>query len=207
MTNITCSNSITTVQQNSNLQKTYFNIRGKFYTRDTIFYIFLDTDVYEIPLAKLQVDGSSQATMQDGINALSSILVNAGTSGGGGSVFTDNTTILGDGTNGNPLYATGYVYNDNNISLNFYDYTALEPGVYRVTGAGDGTFRFSLPDAADYVGRTIIVINTDGNPMYFNTTNAPFNPDDSDVYTLPTTSVYTLTSINGHWYITSLYQI
>lgn len=80
MTNITCSNSITTVQQESNLQKTYFNISGKFYTKNTTFYIFLDNDVYEIPLDKLQVNGSSQATMQDGINALSAILVNAGTS-------------------------------------------------------------------------------------------------------------------------------
>lgn len=161
MTNITCSNSITTVQQDSNLQKTYFNISGKFYTKNTTFYIFLDNDVYEIPLDKLQVNGSSQATMQDGINALSAILVNAGTSGGGGggltSVAVDGTTIAGNGTLGNPLYSTTALPVINmEVDLSADDYYMSGAGIYGIVNFGQ---IFYFNDVGIVDGSRVILTN------------------------------------------------
>jgi hypothetical protein len=150
MINISCSNGITNVLQDSNLPKTYFNIKGKFYTRDTIFYVFLDNDVYEIPLDKLQVDGASQATMQDGINALAAILVNAGASGGG-SVVSDDITIQGSGTIASPLTSSlKYHFNESNIN---------EPGIYVYDGSFSDSISFNeIPN--NYGSQAVHVINT-----------------------------------------------
>jgi hypothetical protein len=141
MINITCSNSITTVQQDSNLEKNYFNIKGKFYTQGTIFYIFLDNDVYEIPLDKLEVNGSSQATMQDGINALAAILVNAGASGGGGG----NLPVI-----------------DMDIDLSGGNYDLDGAGIYRITGFGDA---FVFNDTGIIDGSRVILTNSNINSI------------------------------------------
>ena len=181
MINITCANSITTVQQDSNLPKTYFNINGKFYTKETTFYIYLANDVYEIPLAKLQVNGSTQATMQDGIDALATILVNAGSSGGGGALAPSVGTI----------------------DLSSGSYTVNTPGVYRVSNAWDGTYAINfVADPTTYAGYTITIINADVN-------NAPLGSgfiseiDGLSVINVPSVSAYIFSAINNQWILIS----
>jgi hypothetical protein len=181
MINITCSNSITTVQQDSNLEKNYFNIKGKFYTQGTIFYIFLDNDVYEIPLDKLEVNGSSQATMQDGINALSAILVNAGA-----------------GTTVTPPFT------DSAVDLSSENYNASLPGTYKVINGGISGNNISFAaDATTYAGYTITIINSDsGN-------NAPLGSgsiveiDGNSVAYVPSSSAYIFVAINNTWILIS----
>ena len=130
MTNITCVNSVTTVQQDANLSKNYFNIKGKFNTKDTTFYIYLDSDVYEIPLAELQVSGVNPASMQAGIDALAALLANAGAGGGGGSSLT---------------------YHANEANIN-------EPGVYYYDGAFSGSIAFN-EIAGSYGDQVYYIIN------------------------------------------------
>jgi hypothetical protein len=193
MINITCSNSITTVQQDSNLEKNYFNIKGKFYTQGTIFYIFLDNDVYEIPLDKLEVNGSSQATMQDGINALAAILVNAGASGGGGVTNYWDLTF-------------SYV---DNINLNLEGYTAPHAGVYRIVGAGDGTYKFELPNVSGSEGQTLTIINSDINIAYVGDSNTAVQYPDGSTFTAVLangTATFAILSDNI-WYVINEFTI
>jgi hypothetical protein len=140
----------TLISPANGLAKSYFNINGKFHTKETIFYVYLANDVYEIPLAKLQVNGSPQATMQDGINALAAILVNAGSSGGG-SVVSDNITIQGNGTIASPLTSS--------LKYHFNQPTINEPGIYVYDGSFSGSIFFNeMPYA--YGSQTVYVINT-----------------------------------------------
>ena len=149
MTNITCVNSVTTVQQGANLSKNYFNIKGKFHTKDTTFYIYLDSDVYEIPLAELQVSGVNPASMQAGIDALAALLANAGASGGG-AVVADNLTIQGNGTIASPL-TSSLKYHANEPNIN-------EPGVYFYDGAFSGSIAFN-EIAGSYGDQVYYIIN------------------------------------------------
>jgi hypothetical protein len=194
MINITCSNSITTVQQDSNLEKNYFNIKGKFYTQGTIFYIFLDNDVYEIPLDKLEVNGSSQSTMQDGINALATILVNAGSSGGGGVTnYWDLTFAADDGVN---------------LSLN--GFIATYPGVYIIVGAGDGTYAFEAPAASSYPGQTMTIVNIDLVNASIGSANTTIQyADGGSLVQLPSLTSVVLVSGNSAnvWWVVSQYTI
>jgi hypothetical protein len=194
MINITCSNSITTVQQDSNLEKNYFNIKGKFYTQGTIFYIFLDNDVYEIPLDKLEVNGSSQATMQDGINALAAILVNAGAGGGGGVTNYWDLTFA----------------DANNINIGLESYSATYPGVYRITGAGDGTYTFSPPTASSFTGQMMVIINSDLNNAYIGDglTTVEY-ADGTQLLQLGSLTAVVLASTSSAnvWYIVSQYTV
>ena len=166
------------------LAKSYFNINGKFHTKETTFYVYLANDVYEIPLAKLQVNGSSQATMQDGINALAAILVNAGANSGGG------------GSSALPI-------NDLTVNLNLDGFTATNYGIYKIVGAGDGTYTFYFPDPTLYEGQTLIIHNSDINPAFFSTTNAPYSPDDNDFYQIGALTIGTCVSYGGKWYAVS----
>ncbi len=184
----------TLISPANGLAKSYFNINGKFHTKETTFYVYLANDVYEIPLAKLQVNGSSQATMQDGINALAAILVNAGASGGGGVTnYWDLTFATEDG-----------------INLNLDGYSAAHPGSYRITGAGDGTYKFVLPSGSSYPGQTMIIINSDLNIAYLDDTNNDIQYVDGTGFTeLPASTAVILTPRNGWntWYVISQYTV
>lgn len=170
----------TLISPANGLAKSYFNINGKFHTKETTFYIYLANDVYEIPLAKLQVNGSTQATMQDGINALAAILVNAGVSGGG---------ALAPSIGGIDLSSGGYTVNT--------------PGVYRVSNAWDGSNGIDFgADATTYAGYTITIINADIN-------NAPLGSgsisdiDGLSVLNVPSLSAYIFAAINNQWILIS----
>ncbi len=184
MTNITCVNSVTTVQENSNLPKTYFNIKGKFHTKDTTFYIYLDSDVLEVSLSQLQVSGVNPVSMQAGITALATLLANAGAGGGGG------------GNSALPI-------NDLAIDLYSSPFTASNYGIYRITGSGDGTNDFAFPDPTAFSGKTLIIHNMDTNIAYFGATDAPYDPADTQFYQISALSIVTCVSYNGKWYSVS----
>jgi len=163
------------------LAKSYFNINGKFHTKETTFYVYLANDVYEIPLAKLQVNGSSQATMQDGINALAAILVNAGA----GTTITPPFTDAG-------------------VSLSSEDYTASLPGTYRVINGGISSYAINFgADATTYAGYTITIINAD------EANNAPLGSgsiveiDGGGIAYVPSNSAYIFVAINNSWILIS----
>jgi len=195
MINVTCANAITTVQQGSNLPKAYFNIKGKFNTKDTTFYIFLDSDVYEVPLDELLVNGSSQSTMQNGITALSTIFENAGSGGGGGG-------------------ATNYwdltFHADEAVILSLNPYTATLPGVYIIVNAGDLTYAFEPPQASNYPGQTMTIINTDSvNASIGYGVTAVQYADGGALAQLPSLTAVTLVSGNSAnvWWVANQYTI
>jgi hypothetical protein len=177
----------TLISPANGLAKSYFNINGKFHTKETTFYVYLANDVYEIPLAKLQVNGSSQATMQDGINALAAILVNAGASGGGGVTNYWDLTF-------------SYV---DNINLNLEGYIAPHAGVYRIIGAGDGTYKFELPNIDGSEGQTLTIINSDLNIAYVGDSNTAVQYPDGSTFTAVLangTATFAILS-NNIWYV------
>lgn len=184
----------TLISPANGLAKSYFNINGKFHTKETIFYVYLANDVYEIPLAKLQVNGSPQATMQDGINALAAILVNAGASGGGGVTNYWDLTFT----------------SDDNINLNLNGYVATYPGVYIIEGAGDGTYKFEAPNAASYPGQTMTIINKDINNAYVGDSLTLVKyVDDTTLTSVPALTAVVLSATNSYniWWVVSQYTV
>jgi hypothetical protein len=184
----------TLISPANGLAKSYFNINGKFHTKETTFYVYLANDVYEIPLAKLQVNGSPQATMQDGINALATILVNAGSSGGGGVTnYWDLTFAADDGVN-----------------LNLNGFIATYPGVYIIIGAGDGTYVFEAPAASSYPGQTMTIVNVDSVNAYIGSGNTTIQyADAGSLVQLPSLTSVVLVSGNSAniWWVVSQYTV
>lgn len=184
----------TLISPANGLAKSYFNINGKFHTKETIFYVYLANDVYEIPLAKLQVNGSPQATMQDGINALAGILVNAGANGGGGVTNYWDLTFSSDGI----------------VNLGLDNYPVTYPGVYRIVGAGDGTYLFEPPNATNFPGQTMVIINSDGNNAYIGDSEASSQYIDGTTFSqLPSLTAVVLASTSGAniWWVVSQYTV
>ena len=109
-----------------------------------------------------------------------------GASGGGGgggltSVATDGVTILGDGTVGSPIYATGSVYTDANLDLGTGDVTLPKAGVYRVISFGNTLYfplsnldgqRITIINSQAYATGNVLV-NGNGNTIIYQGTNIP----------------------------------
>lgn len=75
MINITKTNGIIQITTDGGLPKSYFNSNVSFTanSENLMFYIKINGDYYEVPLATLEISGTSPSSLPAGISSLATL--------------------------------------------------------------------------------------------------------------------------------------